>query len=453
MQQRGPRPALLFASPHMSSPQSVDKFTRGVYGLATGDEDARVCKDVPEAACNHLPRNFLIHVVALSATKSGDHLASAKLVLVWLLAAVGAPGFMAGMTVPIRESLALIPQLFVAALIRRRPIRKGFWVWGSVIQGLCVGGMGMAAWQLQGAVAGWAILGLLVCFSLARGVCSVAIKDVQGKTVSKFSRGKASGYASSVAGGVALTIGASGFFVGDHSLGFLIWLCLGAALMWLAAGLTYHFVVEEPGATAGGANAGSEAIRQLVLLRKNAQFRWFVITRALFLSSAFAFPFLVLMTREQTGAAFSALGSMLIAVGIANLIGGTVWGRMADRSSRRVLMLTGGLAGLTCLAAWSVQTLDVHAVWVFALLYFGLALAHSGIRLGRSTYLIDMATQETRAAYTAVSNTVIGVLLLAGGSLSALEPLIGAEGLVLLFGVGVLIAAAAAFWLPEVQEG
>lgn len=433
--------------------QQLDKFTRGVYGLATGDEDARVCKDVPDAACKHLPRNFGIHVVALSATKSGDHLASAKLVLVWLLGAVGAPGFMAGLTVPIRESLALIPQLFVAALIRRQPIRKHFWVWGSVVQGLCVGGMGASAWLLAGAAAGWSILGLLVVFSLARGVCSVAIKDVQGKTVSKFSRGKASGYASSVAGGVALATGVSGFFVGDHSLQFLIGLCLGAALMWLAAGLTYHFVVEEPGATGGGANAGTEALRQLVLLRDDPQFRWFVITRALFLSSAFAFPFLVLLTREQTDAAFSALGSMLIAVGIANLIGGTVWGRMADQSSRRVLMLAGALAGGTCIAAWGVQAAEVSSVWAFALLYFGLALAHSGIRLGRSTYLIDMATQDTRAAYTAVSNTVIGLLLLAGGGLSALEPLIGPGGLVLLFGIGVLVAAIAAVRLPEVQSG
>ena len=64
-----------------------------------------------------------------------------------------------------------------------------------------------------------------------------------------------------------------------------------------------------------------------------------------------------------------------------------------------------------------------------------------------------MATQETRAAYTAVSNTVIGVLLLVGGSLSALEPLIGPAGLVLVFGCGALVAALAAMRLPEVQTG
>ena len=433
--------------------QSSDDLTRALYGLATGDEDARVCKDVPDAACQHLPRNFILHSAALSATKTGDHLASAKLVLVWLLGAVGAPAFMAGLTVPIRESLALIPQLFVAAVIRRQPIRKWFWVWGSVGQGLCVGAMGAVALTLQGPLAGWLILGLLVVFSLSRGVCSVAIKDVQGKTVSKFSRGKASGYASSMAGGAAMAIGASGLLAGDHSLGFLAALVIGAGTLWIAAAISYAGVREEPGATEGGANAGAEAIRQLRLLRDDPQFRLFVITRTLFLSTAFAAPFLVVLTREVTEATFSALGGMLIAVGLANLIGGTVWGRMADRSSRRVLMAAGTLAGLTCLSAFGLQAVGQADSWSLVALFFGLSLAHSGVRLGRSTYLIDMATQETRAAYTAVSNTVIGVLLLLGGGLSALEPVIGAAGLVLLFGSGALVAAATAMRLPEVQQG
>ena len=35
-----------------------------VYDQITGDEDARVCKDIPEAACRHLPRNFFAYLVA-----------------------------------------------------------------------------------------------------------------------------------------------------------------------------------------------------------------------------------------------------------------------------------------------------------------------------------------------------------------------------------------------------
>ena len=426
---------------------------KSLYDIATGDEDARLCKDVPDSACHHLPRNFLIHVGALSATKTGDHLASAKLVLVWLLGAVSAPGFMAGWTVPIRESLALIPQLFVGALIRRRAIRKWFWVFGSLGQGLCIGAMAITALTLDGAAAGWVILGLLTGFALSRGVCSVAIKDVQGKTVSKHSRGKASGYASSLAGIAAIAIGATGLLArgDDAELLFIVALLAGASVLWVSAAAAYAFVVEEPGATSGGKNAGAEAFAQLQLLRTDAHFRWFVITRTLFLSTAFAAPFLVLSAREQTSGDFSALGSLLIAVGIANMIGGTVWGRWADKSSRQVLIAAGLLASLVCLASFALSWFDLQSWWTFAGLFFVLSLAHSGVRLGRSTYLIDMATMDNRAAYTAVSNTVIGLLLLAGGSISLLEPIIGANGLVVLFGSGAGIAALFATRLPEVQ--
>jgi hypothetical protein len=107
-----------------------------LYDLVTGDEDARVCKDIPDSACSDQPQNFFLQLGANVCTKIGDELASAKLVLPWLLSAAGAPGFFIGLLVPIRESLSLLPQLFVAAAIRARAIRKWFWVGGSVVQGL-----------------------------------------------------------------------------------------------------------------------------------------------------------------------------------------------------------------------------------------------------------------------------------------------------------------------------
>jgi hypothetical protein len=425
---------------------------RSVYEILLGEEDARVCKDVPESACRHLPRNFLIHVFALAATKTGDHLGSAKLVLVWVLAAVGAPAFMAGLTVPIRESLALIPQLFVAAWIRSHAIRKWFWVLGSALQGSCMIAMGLVALHGEGANAGWMLLGLLVLFSLARGICSVAIKDVQGKTVSRRTRGKASGYASSIGGGAALAIGATGLLSGGESIGYLASLLFGAGLLWLGAAAAYGFVREAPGQNSGGGNAAVEAVRQLALMRTDAQFRLFVMTRAIFLSTAFAAPFMVLSARQVGGSEFSALGGLLVAVGAANLLGGTVWGRQSDVSSRRVLIRAGWIAAAACGGLFAVVQLHWTSSLIYAGLYFVLSLAHSGVRLGRSTYLIDMATQETRAAYTAVSNTLIGVLLLAGGSLSLLEPWLGPDGMVLLFGCGAVLAALAAQRLPEIED-
>ena len=107
-----------------------------VYELLTGDDEGRVCRDIPESACREQPRNFLTHVVSLTLTKIGDGLADPKLVLAWLLGVLGAPASAAGMLVPVHEALALLPQLATAGYIRQLQQRKWVWVAGSVVQGV-----------------------------------------------------------------------------------------------------------------------------------------------------------------------------------------------------------------------------------------------------------------------------------------------------------------------------
>src|SRR5210317_2573423 len=90
-----------------------------LYNRITGDEDARVCKDIPKAACNDQPRNFFSYLIANLLGKIADEIASAKLIIPWLFGMLGVPAIFTGFLVPIRESGVLLPQLVVAAFIRR----------------------------------------------------------------------------------------------------------------------------------------------------------------------------------------------------------------------------------------------------------------------------------------------------------------------------------------------
>ena len=80
------------------------------YEQITGDEDARVCKDIPESACRHLPRNFFAYLVSNFLSKVADELASARLVLPWLLGAAGAPAAQANGNVAVLSSATRAPQ-------------------------------------------------------------------------------------------------------------------------------------------------------------------------------------------------------------------------------------------------------------------------------------------------------------------------------------------------------
>ncbi len=178
-----------------------------LYNRITGDEDARVCKDIPESACDDQPRNFFAYLVANLLGKVADEIASAKLVIPWLFGTLGVPAVFTGLLVPIREAGVLVPQLAVAAAVRSLPIRKGVWVLGAVMSAASLFAMAAAALILEGAAAGWGILIALVIFSLARGLCSVSAKDVLGKTVSKSRRGTLMGWSASIAGIATLGVG------------------------------------------------------------------------------------------------------------------------------------------------------------------------------------------------------------------------------------------------------
>ena len=110
--------------------------------------------------------------------------------------------------------------------------------------------------------------------------------------------------------------------------------------------------------------------------------------------------------------------------------------------------LRGGVAA----AAWLDLATSFWSLIMPAAL-FVLMLAHQGVRLGRSTHVVDMADEDSRAAYTALSNTIIGVLLLAGGVFGLIAEVIGYAGVLGLFALMCLAAIAAAASLREVQEG
>jgi len=426
-----------------------------IYDQITGDEDARVCKDIPEAACRHLPRNFFAYLVANFLGKVADELSSARLVLPWLLGAIGTPAAFVGFLVPIREAGVLLPQLAVAAYIRRLPKRKGVWLLGALLSAVALAFMALSITTLDGVAAGWAVLALVTLFSLARGLCSVSAKDVLGKSVSKTRRGALMGYSAAAAGVVTLLIGGYVELFGGRKLGadFFMAMLLGAAVIWLLAIAAFTAIREEPGSTEGGANAIATALRSLSLLKTDRTLRRYVIARALLLSAALAPPFYVLLA-QQRSAGVTGLGLLIIASGLAASLSAPVWGRMGDRSSRRVMIIASLAAGVTGLLTWLLDSAGAPIMnnpWTYALLFLLIAVFHSGVRLGRKIYLVDMASQDTRSTYVAVSNTVIGVAMLAGGAVGVLADLFRTSAVIALLGLVSVLAALYIARLPDVS--
>jgi hypothetical protein len=433
----------------MAESASSDRLRSALEAIAIDDE-GRACRDIPESACHEEAGNFFRHVGSLSLSKIADGLIDPKLVLSWLMLSLGAPAALVGLLVPIREAGALLPQLFTAGALRRLPRRKWAWAFGSAVQGAAALVIAAITLFLDGQAAGLAILAALAVLALARSVCSVCYKDVLGKTVDKSRRGTATGLAGSIAsGGVIVFAGllASGL-VDRFQLVVIAIILAGAA--WMLAAALFTTLKEAPGTTEGGKAAFAAALENLVWLKDDAQLRRFILVRSLLTATALALPFMI---AAASGAQdILPLGALVLASALAGLLSAYVWGRFSDRSSRKVLAfagLAGGLA-LAISAALGLAGL-LHPLYALPAMIFIIMIAYQGVRLGRSTHLTDMATAETRAAYTALSNTIVGLVLLAGGLFSVLAAFAGVIAVLFLMSGMAVLAAILALGLDEVQ--
>ena len=397
---------------------------------------------------------FLRHLFSLTATKLADGLIDPKLVLSWVLGAVGAPGYLIGALVPVRESGALLPQIVLAREIQKRRRRKYFWALGAGVQGLAALGMAAAALMLHGAAAGWVILCCLAVLSLARASCSASYKDIAARTIRKGERGTVSGAAGTVA---AIGVFA---FAALLSLGwiprtptFVAGAIALAGFLWLMAAMIFAGL-DEPGddRASGGFESAAEMLRPL---REDAEFRTYVLVRGLLISTALAPAFLVMLSNAtEGGGGLGNLGLFLLASSAAAITSSYLWGRTSDWSSRRTLMLAAALATLALggAAVTGVLTGGIGGpVWA-ALFIFTAQIAYEGVRAGRKTHLTDMDTGGEKAVYTALSNTMIGVLLLAGGGFGVLADMAGPAVVLAVFAAFSALAAVAALGLGEQQQ-
>ncbi|MEL7465366.1 MAG: MFS transporter [Pseudomonadota bacterium] len=415
------------------------------YAAVTGADEDRIER--------REPRNGAVQVAALALTKTADAILEPKLTLAWLLTALGAPGALVGWLVPVREAGSLLPQLALAQWVERRRTRKLVWAFGSAMQGVAAVGIGLSALMLEGAAAGWAILAWLAALAVARSLCSLSHKDTLARSIPKTRRGAISGIAGSIAAvgglafGAALALGVIPLTVEAVSIALM-----SAGGLWLVAALIFPGLkeAEEP----RRADARRDAGGLFAPLREDAMLRRFILARALLTATALAPPFIVMAAAADPDQRLGALGPLLLAAAAAGFASSYVWGRLSDRSSRKTLMAAGALAAtvLTAAALAKATTGGLGGALGAALALFAAQIAYEGARQGRKLHLTDMTTDDARARYTALSNSLIGGVLILGGALGLVADAYGSAATLAILAAFAALSAPVSYALAEVQR-
>ena len=381
----------------------------------------------------------------------GDQLVAPKTVLPWLFGAAGVPAVMTSFLVPIRESGSMLPQAFLSPWVTSKRSRKRVWLIGSWGQAVAAGLIAFSALLLDGTPLGAAILLLLAAHALFRSLCSLAGKDVQGRTISKGRRGSITGRATALAGAFTLAIGLLLTFLPNNLPQWTIAALLAVgALTWALASLVFSGI-DEPEAEPES-NDGQSMKEMWALVKGDRDLQKFLVVRSLMLVTALSTPFIVVMAGDE-GADLTGLGAFIIASGGASLLGGRVSGKLSDRSSKSTMAWAAGVASTVIVALVASARLAPSAVnaWVMPLGFFLVNLAHTAVRVSRKTYLVDMADGDKRTMITGASNTVMGVVLLVVGAVSSAIAVLGPQAALIFLAVVGYAGVVGARNLKEVS--
>jgi hypothetical protein len=88
------------------------------------------------------------------------------------------------------------------------------------------------------------------------------------------------------------------------------------------------------------------------------------------------------------------------------------------------MSIAGVTTGATLAGSVAATTTALYStIWFLPLLLFIIMTMYQGVRIARNIHIVNIANEDTRAGYTAVSNTIIGILLLLSGGLGLLAEL------------------------------
>ena len=234
----------------------------------------------------------------------------------------------------------------------------------------------------------------------------------------------------------------------------VLYLLFFAALLWALAALCFALIREAPGAVDGGRNAIAEAAAGLSFYREHQGFRRFLAARGLLLTVEMATPFFVLHAGQLLPLRMQDIGLLVSAVGFSQLISSPFWGRMADSTSRQVM-----LRSLQIATAAAVLAVLLTIVPLYPLRYLGyllvfvlIGLAEGGARLGRKTYLVDAVPAAERATFTAFSNSTIGLLAVLAGLAGFIAQWLGATPMLICIVLLLLAGVQVCRRMPEAEQ-
>jgi MFS family permease len=369
-----------------------------------------------------------------------------------------------GLVSTIRSFGYLVPQIFVAGFIERLAWKKPFMMRAGLVMRVAVLGMALSA--LLGARNPELSLALffacLILLSFGDGFSGLPWMDLVAKTIPAERRAGLFGKMQAT-GGVAAFLG--GFLIQrllgtgmKYPFNYFVVMMLGFVFL-CGSLLSMQFIQDPGGRVPDTVVTMKEYLRSLpAAWKRNVLFQKVIYTRLLMGGIYLAQPFFAIHAQVDLHFAPSTVGIFVSAQMVGIVAGGPLWGYLGDNHGAHWVvrlvtvstMMTGALA-LAARAAFFAGLVPATYALYF-LLYFFLGASFGGTWIGFTNYIMDIASEETRATLIGLLNTIaapLTLLTLAGGWFLQVTSF---AWLFLLEATLVFASVVAAWRLPDPRE-
>lgn len=419
---------------------------------------------ITTTAQRHLRRNFSLGLLNGAFFNLFSALLDPSLVLSWFVSQLTTSNFLIGLIVPIQHGGWFLPQLVVSSYLQRRQRKLPFYTYIAGVRVTIWGLMTLAVFLIEDAAVLLVVFFiLLAAYSLGSGLGGICFVDIVAKAIPPTRRGAFFGWRRFLGGLLALGGSLLVKYILDERRGlafpdnYAVLFLL--SFFTLCAAMGCFILVVEPLEPVNKAKItlGKQFRRALDLPRRDKNYRRFLTMRLLLMAAEIATPFYIIYAKQALSVSVSMVGVYLTGATMAGFASTLLWGRISDRRGNKLLIILSSSLGLFIpLIAMSIVPLaDLlpglreFTSGLFALVFIVSGGSKAGAMMGNMNFLLEIAPADDRPIYIGLTNTILGIALLASSVGGLIVDLVG---FTVLFSLALAFYALALFLTLKLQE-
>jgi MFS family permease len=316
-----------------------------------------------------------------------------------------------GLTVGLMQATAVLPQLLMSRLLRRRPhAAKPFMLVGIWVRCGVWGILGLVAFMSSEQSVSLLLASIIFVslYSFAGGIAVLPFNRIISETIQPEKRSSFFGWRLFFGGFMAMMAGflvklvlGSNKMLWPNNFGVLFLLAFVTLIVAYTAMSMFKFPSNPPG---NSADTMPSLWREcLNVFKTYPVMKRLIITELLTSKLALFMPFLTLYATQSRHIPLKWVGIFIVCMKLGTMLSNLLWMPIGNRIGTRILIHAGIITAITAL----VLSIFAYNVFFFSLAFFVTGLASSALMLGYNGYILEIGPAETRGLLVAIKGTML----------------------------------------------